>query len=292
MPMPNQNVFTAQINDLHISTVLDSGFANEGSFDPKIHSHSFYEIFIGMEGSFYIEFTASERIHMSPGSACLIPSGIYHCAHKISANAKKLAVRFKYTRDFQPHLSASTYQLCHTALQNCRKPILIQDCTQLYEIVKNLQTELRCERFASEIYIQTLLEQFYIHFFRVFFFRNACEKKNDASLNVSSDNERQMIIDDYLCAHYADSITAQDLAQVLNMSRRQLDRVLQDIYTKSFRQLLIETRLHRAAQLLMETDHAVEDIAYMVGYSATSGFYSAFLKEFGVSAGKYRREFK
>jgi AraC-like DNA-binding protein len=61
------------------------------------------------------------------------------------------------------------------------------------------------------------------------------------------------------------------------------------IYGKSFRQVLTEERLNRAAQMLLSSDRSVEAIAAEVGYTSLSGFYSAFRAFFGTTAGQYRK---
>ena len=82
------------------------------------------------------------------------------------------------------------------------------------------------------------------------------------------------------------------MAREIGLSKRQLSRVLRQIYNMSFREKLVDTRLHHAAKLLTRTDIPIEKIGYMIGYNTPSGFYTAFKKRFGVSGGEYRCEFK
>ena len=89
--------------------------------------------------------------------------------------------------------------------------------------------------------------------------------------------------------NFAKQITEKDLAREISISQRQLSRVFADIYGMSFREKLIEVRLHRAAQLLEQTELNIDKIASAVGYRSFSGFHRAFVNFFGYTPFKYRK---
>ena len=88
--------------------------------------------------------------------------------------------------------------------------------------------------------------------------------------------------------HFAKQTTEEDLARDISLSPRQLSRVLSDIYGMSFREKLVEVRLHRAAQLLEQTEMNIDKVASSVGYLSFSGFHRAFVKFFGCTPFEYR----
>ena len=100
---------------------------------------------------------------------------------------------------------------------------------------------------------------------------------------------RRLVIEEFFHLRHMDPVTEEDLAGALHISKRQLSRVLQQLYGSSFRKLLIDTRLSRAVQLLTTTELNAEEIASRVGYSSVSGFYDAFRKRYGISAGGYKQ---
>ena len=59
---------------------------------------------------------------------------------------------------------------------------------------------------------------------------------------------------------------------------------------RTFKELLLEKRLSKAAQLLRETRLTTQDIILAVGYENTSYFYRAFRARFGVTPKDYRKE--
>ena len=53
-------------------------------------------------------------------------------------------------------------------------------------------------------------------------------------------------------------------------------------------QYIIEQRLAQAAQLLLEEDWNVSEVAAIVGYGKASNFAAAFKKRYGVAPKNYR----
>lgn len=82
--------------------------------------------------------------------------------------------------------------------------------------------------------------------------------------------------------------TAQKTASRLATSRRTLTRRLADEAT-SFTQLLGEVRQRTAAHYLEHTEHSVEDIAFLLGYSESPPFVRAFKRWTGTSPLEHRR---
>ena len=154
------------------------------------------------------------------------------------------------------------------------------------ELFLRLRQEIQEKPPAWDLECRSLLQMFYIEIFRL--------------LTRGNTNDTKYTFDDSKCsrsykieAWFADNmrrqITEEDLAAEMSLSSRQLSRVFSDIYGMSFREKLIELRLHRAAQLLEQTDQKAEKIALSVGYGSFSGFHRAFCKYFGCTPYEYRK---
>ena len=107
----------------------------------------------------------------------------------------------------------------------------------------------------------------------------------------SSDSKysRYYRIEMWFAENLANQITEDDLAAEISLSSRQLSRVFSDIYGMSFKEKLIEIRLHRAAQLLEQTELNIDKVALAVGYLSFSGFHRAFVKFFCCTPFEYRK---
>lgn len=82
--------------------------------------------------------------------------------------------------------------------------------------------------------------------------------------------------------------TGDDVAQMLSMHRRTLNRRIQ-AEGSTFRRLLDEVRSAIARQLLAGTDITLDDIAGILGYSGVSQFMRAFRRWTGSTPGAWRR---
>jgi AraC-like DNA-binding protein len=99
-------------------------------------------------------------------------------------------------------------------------------------------------------------------------------------------------IDMYFERNLALNPGAEDLAQQLHLSRRQVNRVLQANYGMGFREKLLQARLERAKWLLRRTEKSVSVIAGEVGYTYDSAFREAFYRQVGMTPQAYRLNHK
>lgn len=82
--------------------------------------------------------------------------------------------------------------------------------------------------------------------------------------------------------------SAESLAQGMGITRRTLTRRLA-AHGTTYTKLLAEVRLHAAEGYLTSTDHSVDDIAFLLGFSESSAFVRAFQRGHGMGPAAYRR---
>ncbi len=283
-------MFENSIGDLHLCSVPDRGFYQSFGMSPELHAHSYYEILFSTQGGFFVDLSDGTVIDVSMGDLCLIPPGQYHGTRAVSEDTKKLALRFHYVKGTDSRGKESVWELFHRAMSACDRAILITQSGDMRDLLALLQREILSHGPVAREYTQALLSQFYILLLRRWQkFCESCveDEKPDA---WREREQRRLLVEEYFQEFYAHPITEEHLAERMNLSKRQVSRVLREIYGKSFRQLLIDERLNRAVQLLMSSEQTVDEIAASVGYTSVSGFYSAFRQRFGVSAGRYRRD--
>ena len=80
------------------------------------------------------------------------------------------------------------------------------------------------------------------------------------------------------------------LARENHVSLPYLSAAVHQATGRTFKELLLEKRLTKAAELLRETRRTTQDIIFAVGYENTSYFYRAFRARFGITPRDYRRE--
>lgn len=280
-------VLLTKIEDIKIRSILDMGFFREFEMSPEIHSHAYYELLFALNEGLRVELPDRGAVNVEAGTCCLIPPGMYHATGQKVLDSRKLAIRFEYMRSEEGSLAESLYEVWDNVMTCCHSVILLGENEQLFQAVMAVYEELNRGGIGHRTYLQALFAQLYITLLRTLQGQGVKQSLPERQSAPETDL-RGLKIEEYLYEHFAEHITEEKLAAELGLSSRQLDRVLQKTYRKSFRKLLVEIRLNRAVQLLMETDAPVERVAEAVGYTSLSGFYTAFQKLFSCSPSRFR----
>jgi AraC-like DNA-binding protein len=81
-----------------------------------------------------------------------------------------------------------------------------------------------------------------------------------------------------------------DLTESEGLSVWQLDQRTKEMFGITTSQLILQIRLEAAANMLLETDAAVIQVATSIGYADQSAFSRQFRKTFGSTPSEYRRD--
>src|SRR3954451_15882589 len=90
-------------------------------------------------------------------------------------------------------------------------------------------------------------------------------------------------------ADYAEDLNLNDVARRIATSRRQLQRIYNEIGRTTFRDQLTQVRMQRAAELLSQNGFTVRDVANRVGYRQPAQFAKAFRTHHGLSPSEFRK---
>ena len=94
---------------------------------------------------------------------------------------------------------------------------------------------------------------------------------------------------EFLILHYLEDITINDVLRVSNYSPFHAQRLFAEATGYGVGEYLRKLRLTRSAERLKNGESDVTDQAFESGYESVEGFIRAFRKEFGTSAGEYKR---
>ncbi len=95
---------------------------------------------------------------------------------------------------------------------------------------------------------------------------------------------------DYIMAHYEETITLPDLAKAAMYSPWHALRAFNELVGKTPFEYLRSVRLSAAAKKLRDTDMSVLDVALASAFGSHEGFTKAFSREFAISPQRYRKE--
>uniref|UniRef100_B0T953 Transcriptional regulator, AraC family n=1 Tax=Caulobacter sp. (strain K31) TaxID=366602 RepID=B0T953_CAUSK len=95
---------------------------------------------------------------------------------------------------------------------------------------------------------------------------------------------------DYMDAHLGEAISPRDLGDLVHFSPSHLGRAFKVSMGVSPYAWLIERRVRRAAELLLDPQRSIAEVALAVGFSDQPHFTRAFARVFGASPGAWRRQ--
>ncbi len=181
-------------------------------------------------------------------------------------------------------------------LQNQKKSALINaftsvpfwigpDTQGIFPLMKQLFDELEHRYTGYQTQIGLLLSQLIIYTVRNY------EQNRITHVSFSRNNmtdSNSIIIEEYFLYHYQ-SLSLEHLAHKLNLSTRQTQRLLMELYGKTFQQKKAEARMSAAAMLLSDKTRSITSIAQDLGYCSIEHFSSAFRKFYRVSPREYRK---
>ena len=212
-----------------------------------IHRHRYTEIHIILQGEALYTIGGTEY-RICSGEGIVIPAKMYHTVEAVNCE-----------------------KMIFTAFQadiKCEKP----NFDRLNEMV-------------FESFMQTMdtnkntLQPEKTAMYALWFINELCF---DMPASVSKNTDYAYFIFEYLSSHYNEDITVSDIAQELNFSTKQVQRIIKRETGRTFLSELTAHRM-RIAEYLIETDNmSLKEIAEHVGYNSYSGFWKAWQK--------YRRE--
>ena len=158
-----------------------------------------------------------------------------------------------------------------------REPVIeIRNDTELLEIMRSMPSERGADagsnlRFSAKLYeLMALLVENKIG-------------------NVVSENAYYKAATRYIKAHYSEDIKVDGVASHVGISRKYLFAVFKNVSGISPKEYLINYRIERAKEFILNEELTVGSVAYSVGYGDALAFSKIFKLKSGLSPSEYRR---
>jgi AraC-like DNA-binding protein len=94
---------------------------------------------------------------------------------------------------------------------------------------------------------------------------------------------------DYLAQHYASPPTIPQLARMVGMNQTKLKAGFKQTFQLTIYAYILQRRMEATAQMLVEREFSVAEIAYRVGYEYPANFSCAFKRYYGCSPRQWKR---
>jgi len=151
---------------------------------------------------------------------------------------------------------------------------------KLLEIISHLKEEIVKRKIGYEVMTFSYLYQIFTYICRCY-------------SHPSDNNHHELIclekIISYMQKNYAHRITRAHLAEISYMSEPSLYRKFKLYLNKTPIQYLIDLRLKKAVEMLVNTNETMTNIAILCGFSDSNYFILQFKKRYGTTPYKYRK---
>ena len=97
-------------------------------------------------------------------------------------------------------------------------------------------------------------------------------------------------LEEYIRVHLCDPITLDDLAQVVGLTTRHLNRAFRASFAETPMQYIVVLRAEKAARMLIETRVSITQVALDCGFNHPQHFAASFSRTVGCSPSEFRRQ--
>lgn len=268
-----------------VTVAITNHFLDETLFPPlRFHFHAGYEVQLILSGSGVLRVDG-DRYGVEAGDLVLVQP---ECRHKIELENQASMTRITFLffvsgeRDHDPQ-----NRYIWDAFQGAPSFSKVPNMADKLPEIPLLQRELQKQSTCYGIRVKALLQSLFVSMARAF---SRVSESQVQPVNADEDKNRAQQIEDYLHKDGLRDISCAEMAQKLNISQRQLERILQNLYKKNFRTLRLELRMDTANALLDEGKLTMEAIAETLGYSSVPAFYAAYRKFYGQTPGSRRKQ--
>lgn len=276
--LPYPHTVSVEIGDLSVNFIMTSvEWGPVSIVSSPLHMHTMHELQFILSGVLQIRVDEDDSFCVPGNSLLLIPPDVLHTNG--DSDGKRIIATIALQPLHQEHTNRfSEFRYYCALFGGVQKPLVFQssaisDCVEKIVQLPNLpQNEHRRKNLLAYLFIQLGLA-----------IENTCEGAAERHLPQLGNqyNHQYYLIEHHININYNKKTSVEEIADILHMSRRQVDRIVHQIWGKTYAMLILERRMLIARKLLMKTDMPCTKVAEEVGYTSYPGFYLAFRRYFG-----------
>lgn len=245
----------------------------------RSHWHNDLEIGLLIAGAVkcYIGGTVKE---IRDGQIYLVNSGEVHCTIPQfngvdnSAPGVTLVINYQFLKSIIPDLDNILFEI-KSVRAELELSVLIFDILELYR-EKNTANEVRILGLVCQI-LYILLKE-------------GVKKRAEINADYWKRLDQQKNILDYIHANYNKPLQQGEMAEQFHFSREYFCRFFKKYTGRTFKDYLTVCRLAHGEDMLRKSGVTVLKIAHDTGFPDEQTFIKEFKKQYGVTPGKYRKQ--
>jgi AraC-like DNA-binding protein/mannose-6-phosphate isomerase-like protein (cupin superfamily) len=256
-----------------------------GDWFIRRHAHSTYEFHFCAQGACMVE-TGTSSFMIKEGYFYLSPPGVYHSQRpanreefiEYSLNCN-IVQRPKGSKN---PLGEELDQLFSVLTNSTSFPVA--DHYGVLALFNEALEEAERQRLGFEWALHSLVTRILVASARAI----VLERAQDSSKPAPLAENRMTKIENYILAHIQKDISPRDLAEHLNLSEKQVSRIVLAHKGFSTKKFITRSKLNRAKEFLVSGDMPIKEIAAILGFSSEYYFSSVFKLHVGCPPGVFR----
>lgn len=257
--------------------------------DFPIHKHNYVELQYVYKGKL-TQIIDGKQITMKEGELMMLNTVI---SHEIKAAQKEdIIINFIIKPEFFQYIFSLAdidnvifNFIMNTIYSNSSKGEYLY-----YKVSKQGSIKANMEKIITELYEPDLTSSISIKLLVGLLLVNLIKHSDDIEVYSVDNYEKKLSLDilKYIDEHYEEGSLAAISAQ-LNQPDYKICRIVKKYTGVTFKQLVQETRLNKASDLLMRTKLSITSIMQAVGYENITYFYKIFKEKYTMTPHEYRK---
>jgi len=250
-----------------------------------LHRHPTMELHYVLNGRCSIAMDKT-LFPVAAGQLFLIPPGLYHYVSDVSADLSRTTISIQLDPP-SSHSHESLASRIFTALSPSSPLLLdIPPDSALESVLSRMRTLSLSSGSVTREKLRALSQLLVLELFDAL----TCTETTNLPVCAVPPAPQDFVIDEFFGRSFHLNNGGPLLAQQLNVSTRQLYRIIKQSYGMNYRDKLKEIRLEIALDFLSHTDKSIAQISQLLGYG-TSANFSAFIKRStGKTPSQLRKE--
>lgn len=276
------------IDDARFGIILKKGFFRTLKEDRMwLHCHPDYEVHYITRGAYVFRFEL-ESITCAAGTVVLLPPKCYHTIDPIVEDSDKASFEFTLSRQGKGQ-AYGDYQTVFGGLQK----VLSVTChiPEFYQIQQMLQSEKSYEA------LYRLNATLGLCLIRLAECIRGGPPRGDMNipLNPKKKDDADVMLAhvlNYIEENATQKLTLEQLSRDMNLSERQIQRLLRERMNDNFMSLLNRYRVMTAMRAMGGGERNLGKVAELAGFASYSAFCKYFQRFQGISPDAYRESLK
>ena len=253
--MSNSVIFnsSAHISGCRFDISIDKSYFDPVEISAMIHNHADYEVHMIKKGIYSFEIN-SDRIMLDEGSILVISPNSYHNT-ATPTNDHSIDYCFRFDHSCFEKGGGSLSE----AMKGIGRTLVLHGCEHAIGLADEIFFEYKRKQLDYHKCMDHLIYMIILYILRRIIDKASQDGPDDPRLVYEN---RTSAIDEFFAANYMHDTHSKDLAVYVNLSIRQLYRVLRKHYDMTFKQKLTEIRIFAAKRLLLESKLPITLLSY------------------------------